>query len=110
LERAGYKTQIQHPENLAEIKSDLHVPYEMQSCHTAVSENGYIFEGHIPARYIKQFLASPPADAIGLAVPAMPIGSPGMEIENSFTPYSVMLLKNDGTKSIYVSVTESLEN
>jgi len=75
-----------------------------QSCHTAVSSHGYVFEGHVPARHIKAFLANPPADAIGLAVPGMPLGSPGMEVGSRFDPYEVLLLKKDGSSEVFARV------
>ena len=69
-----------------------------------MSAEGYVFEGHIPARYIRDFLANPPADARGLAVPAMPVGSPGMEVEDRFMPYEVLLLKADGGVEVFARV------
>ena len=72
------------------------------------SSQGYVFEGHIPAKFISRFLASPPKDAIGLTVPAMPVGSPGMEYQDKFMPYQVLLLKNDGSSQVYAQVN-SLE-
>lgn len=75
-----------------------------QSCHTAVFQNKYVFEGHVPAKLIKKFLANIPDRAIGLAVPAMPVGSPGMEMGDRFSPYDVLLLKVDGTHEVYVHI------
>ncbi|WP_369802079.1 DUF411 domain-containing protein [Microbulbifer sp. Q7] len=76
----------------------------MQSCHTSVSADGYVFEGHIPAKLIRQFLRNPPAGARGLAVPAMPLGSPGMEVGDRFTPYKVLQLNRDGSTSVYANI------
>ena len=73
----------------------------MRSCHTAVTSDGYVFEGHVPAKYIAQFLANPPSEAIGLAVPGMPMGSPGMEYQNKFSPYQVMQINKDGSTAVY---------
>ena len=75
-----------------------------QSCHTAVTKGGYVFEGHIPAKYIEQFLASPPEGALGLAVPGMPLGSPGMEMGGRFTPYDIVLMNKDGSSSVFAHV------
>jgi hypothetical protein len=75
-----------------------------QSCHTAVFEHRYIFEGHIPAKFVQQFIDEKPDGAIGLAVPGMPVGSPGMEMGERFSPYQVLLLKEDGTHVIYASI------
>jgi hypothetical protein len=82
----------------------MNIPAPYRACHTAVSSGGYVFEGHIPARYIKQFLHELPPGAVGLAVPGMPVGSPGMEQGEDFTPYQVLLLKADGTHEVYASV------
>jgi len=60
-----------------------------------------VFEGHIPATLIKHFLASTPENAIGLAVPGMPVGRPGMEMGDRFYPYDVLLLKSDGVSEVY---------
>lgn len=83
----------------------LGVPSQYASCHTGVSKEGYLFEGHVPARYVRRFLENPPEGALGLAVPAMPIGSPGMEYKNEFEPYDVLLLRRDGSAEVYASVT-----
>ena len=74
---------------------------EHRSCHTAVSESGYVFEGHIPAAIIQRFLDEKPAGAKGLSVPGMPVGSPGMEAGDRRDPYDVLLLKADGTIQVY---------
>ena len=80
VEASGFKTVVYHPENLNKLKSDNGISPRYQSCHTAVSKDGYVFEGHIPADIIQRFLANSPLNAIGLAVPGMPVGSPGMEV------------------------------
>ncbi len=104
-EQRGFSLSTHHPADLNKLKADKGIAPEVQSCHTAVSAEGYVFEGHIPARYIRDFLAAPPAGARGLAVPAMPVGSPGMEVEGRFTPYEVLLLKDDGATEVYARVT-----
>ncbi len=83
------------------LKQEKGIGSEFQSCHTAVSAKGYVFEGHVPATVMSDFLAQPPEGAIGLAVPGMPVGSPGMEMGERFTPYDVVLLKGDGSSEIY---------
>lgn len=100
----GFSTTIQHPEDLTGLKQKLGIPMNARSCHTAVSANGYLFEGHIPARYIHEFLANPPKDAIGLTVPAMPVGSPGMEVGDKFMPYKIWILKKDGSGELLTSI------
>jgi len=101
----GFVSKIHHPANLNAVKAELGVLPHWQSCHTAVTTQGFLFEGHIPARYIQQFLAAPPEGALGLAVPGMPLGSPGMEVGNRFTPYDVVQMNKDGTSKIYASIT-----
>lgn len=100
----GMQSKVQHPADLTVFKDRYQVPQQMRSCHTAVTQEGYVFEGHVPAKYMAQFLAQPPVDAIGLAVPNMPMGSPGMEYQGQFDPYDVMLLNKDGTTSVYASI------
>lgn len=104
LEARGFSSQIQHPENLELLKDQYQIGRDVRSCHTAVSKDGYVFEGHIPGRYISAFLENPPAGAIGLAVPGMPLGSPGMEVGDRFTPYQILLLKSDGSHEVFASI------
>lgn len=69
------------------------------SCHTA-EIGGYVIEGHVPADDVKRLLSDKP-DAIGLAVPKMPIGSPGMESGDTKEPYDVLLIKKDGSSEVF---------
>lgn len=100
LERSGFSTTA----HLGTLDQDFGVPARYGSCHTGVSERGFVFEGHVPARYVRQFLANPPEGALGLSVPAMPVGTPGMEYKDEFNPYDVLLLKKDGTVEVYAAV------
>ena len=77
---------------------------EYRSCHTSVSNNGFIFEGHIPAKYITKFLLEDHPNAIGLSVPGMPLGSPGMEFDDRFTPYNILILYKDGSSEVYAEI------
>ena len=104
----GLTATSQHPKDLSLFKDRYGVPTEMRSCHTAVTTDGYVFEGHVPAKYVAQFLANPPAQAIGLAVPGMPVGSPGMEYQGQFAPYQIMQINKDGTNQVYADI-ESAE-
>ena len=108
-EDRGFSLTTHHPEDLNKLKLDKGIAAQYQSCHTVVSAEGFVFEGHIPARYIQQFLAAPPADALGLSVPAMPMGSPGMEMGDRFAPYQVLLLKRDGSAEVYAKISSPLE-
>ena len=109
MDQRGFDSSVFHPTDIYAVKEELGVLPKWQSCHTAVSKDGYLFEGHIPAKYISQFLASPPADALGLAVPGMPMGSPGMEIGDRFNSYDVILMKKDGTSEVYATVKTQAE-
>ncbi|WP_075178374.1 DUF411 domain-containing protein [Neptunomonas phycophila] len=106
VEERHFSTQIHHPSSLAETKSQLGIDAKYRSCHTAVDAQGFVFEGHVPAKLISQFLANPPANALGLSVPGMPAGSPGMEMANTFTPYPVLLLMKDGSAQIYATIKD----
>ncbi|AUD80056.1 hypothetical protein CW740_05995 [Kangiella profundi] len=104
MEDAGFEAKIHHPADLNRIKADHGIAPKYQSCHTAVTSDGYVFEGHIPAHFVQQFLENPSEGSIGLSVPGMPVGSPGMEMGNKFMPYQVWLLKNDGSAEVFASV------
>ena len=107
LEANNFSTMIKDHQNLQKVKEQHSIKPKYQSCHTAVSQDGYVFEGHIPSKFIKQFLANPKADAIGLSVPGMPLGSPGMEVQGRFTPYDVLLLYQDGSSKVYARVDQN---
>ena len=105
LERSGFAVSYTDHNSLDSIKAQYQIGDRYQSCHTGVSKNGYVFEGHVPAKFIEAFLKNPPSDALGLSVPAMPMGSPGMEYGPKFEPYQVLLLNKDGSASVYAQVT-----
>ncbi|MGP5372825.1 DUF411 domain-containing protein [Psychrobacter alimentarius] len=100
----GLSATTHDVEDLSLFKERYGVPQQMRSCHTTVTTNGYVFEGHVPAKYMAQFLANPPTDSIGLAVPSMPVGSPGMEYQDKFMPYKVMQLNKDGSTQVYAAI------
>jgi hypothetical protein len=104
MQDKGFASKINHPRDLNNVKHELGVLPEWQSCHTAVTKEGYVFEGHVPAKFIEQFLAAPPEGALGLAVPGMPLGSPGMEMGNRFTPYDIVLMNKDGSSRVFAHV------
>ena len=106
LEKDGFSISIKDHQSLQEIKESYQIKSEYRSCHTGVSKNGYIFEGHIPSKYITQFLSEEHSNVIGLSVPGMPLGSPGMEVEGKFMPYDVLILFKDGTSKVYAEVRE----
>ena len=103
LEKSGFEVRV-HDTGNANARKRLGIPIEYGSCHTAVV-NGYALEGHVPVPEILRLLDERP-NAIGLAVPAMPIGSPGMdgpEYGHRRDPYDVLLLARDGTSRIFQS-------
>lgn len=95
MQDAGFTVSEKLHENMNPIKQKLGITPELASCHTA-EINGYVFEGHIPAEDIKAFLENPPRNAKGLAVPGMPMGSPGMEYGNEKDEYSVYAFNEKG--------------
>ncbi|MFQ5625255.1 MAG: DUF411 domain-containing protein [Methyloligellaceae bacterium] len=84
---------------LYRIKRQAGIPEDLQSCHTA-KIGGYVIEGHVPAQDITRLLSEKP-DAVGLAVPDMPIGSPGMNFGPEKEPYDVLLVKKDGSTEVF---------
>ena len=88
------------------IRDRYNIDPQYRSCHTSVSSNGFIFEGHIPSKYIKKFLSEDHPNAIGLSVPGMPLGSPGMEYKNQFMPYDVLILFKDGSSMVFAEVKQ----
>jgi hypothetical protein len=85
---------------LDSIKRQSGISEKLASCHTA-KVDGYVIEGHVPADDIKRLIAEHP-DAIGLTVPNMPIGSPGMEQPGGEAePYDVLLVKKDGSVEVF---------
>jgi len=86
---------------LVRFKLDNGVPPRMVSCHTALVD-GYVIEGHVPASDIRRLLAERP-DAVGLAVPEMPLGSPGMDQGRWREAYDVFLIRNDGSTEVFAS-------
>ena len=106
LENSDYhiNTQNLDANGLNIIKSKYAINPQFRSCHTGIYQDKYFFEGHIPAKFITQFLSEKPKGAIGLTVPGMPVGSPGMEYENKFAPYKILLIKNDGSHEVYAHI------
>lgn len=89
---------------MAAVKRRFGIAPQHEACHTAVVD-GYLVEGHVPADVIRKLLAERPAVA-GLAVPGMPIGSPGMdgpEYKGQKDPYDVVLVLADGSSKVYAS-------
>jgi len=100
MSAAGFTVTVNAVNNMNVIKEKYGTPWQLESCHTALID-GYVIEGHVPLREIKRLLAERP-EAIGLAVPGMPAGSPGMEGRYS-DPYKVILFEANGSTAVYAS-------
>lgn len=103
LEKNGFVVKA-YTDGNDEIRKKLGMPIQFGSCHTALID-GYAIEGHVPAKEIKRLLVEKPK-AIGLTVPAMPVGSPGMdgsEYKGRKDPYDVLLIGLNGKPSVYQS-------
>lgn len=100
----GFALDVQQagPSELNAVKAQSGVPKAYASCHTA-KIGGYVVEGHVPAEAVKRLLAEKP-DAVGLSVPGMPEGSPGMETGGAAEPYDVLLIRKDGTAEVFQHV------
>lgn len=100
MRNAGFEVTVNDVPNVGEIKAQHHVPADAQSCHTALV-GGYVVEGHVPADVVNQLLKEKPAVA-GLAVPGMPIGSPGMEsADGNKQAYNVVSFDKAGKTQVY---------
>lgn len=100
LKENGFSVEVHEQGNMTPIKEQFGIHPQYQSCHTAVVD-GYIVEGHVPAEDIKRLLARKPAIK-GLAVPGMPMGSPGME-GYRVDRYNVLAIEKEGGYSVYSS-------
>jgi hypothetical protein len=94
-----YDIETLDMDDLSEVKTRLGVPAALQSCHTAIS-GPYVFEGHVPADLVHRFLRERPK-ALGLAVPGMPLGSPGMDMGGRKEPYDVLVFDKAGNTRVY---------
>ncbi|MCE3039913.1 DUF411 domain-containing protein [Helicobacter anatolicus] len=100
LKKNGFKTKDVKVANFYDYKNKYNIPENMRSCHTGYVE-GYFLEGHIPAEDIQKLLQQKPNDIIGLSVPNMPIGSPGMEQGDYKENYNTYAIKKDGSIIIW---------
>lgn len=96
----GFAVNTQDVDDVSPFKQQAGITPALASCHTAFID-GYAIEGHVPAEDIRRLLAEKP-DAIGLTVPGMPIGSPGMEIDGRpADAYDVLLIHRDGSTRVF---------
>ncbi len=105
LQAAGFHTRVSETTTPDAIKSRFGIQPKLQSCHTAHDPTtGYVFEGHIPAPVIQRFIEEKPEGARGLAVPGMPVGSPGMEMGDRRDSYNVWMMMEDGSSQVYTRI------
>ena len=97
VKAAGFEADVVEMTDLSPLKARLSIPTTLAACHTAEIE-GYVIEGHVPASVIRRFLSERPM-AVGLAVPGMPVGSPGMEVPGAADEaYNVVLFGPSGQR------------
>ena len=101
MEAAGFTMKVREVEDTGPVASAAGVPANLRSCHTTTVE-GYVIEGHVPAEDIRRLLAERP-DAVGLSVPGMPAGSPGMEMGDRVDRYQTVLIMRDGRHRVWAS-------
>ena len=99
---AGINVIEKDHQNLNATKREYKINPKHQSCHTSISKDGYIFEGHIHADVIKKYLENPSENSKGLSVPGMPIGSPGMEMGGRLDDYVVLTIFEDNKDEIFL--------
>lgn len=97
----GFTVEVEDVADIAAIKARHGVPGSLSSCHTALVE-GYVVEGHVPAGDIRRLLEERP-EALGIAAPGMPVGSPGMEVGDRKDPYDVVAFDRAGKSWIFAS-------
>ena len=101
LKAAGFDVKVTSVDDTSAARKRFGMPDDFGSCHTA-TVGGYVIEGHVPAVEVKRLLAARPA-ALGLAVPGMPPGSPGMEVGARRDPYQVFLVDRSGKATVFAS-------
>jgi len=102
LRKAGFSATVTDVADMAAIKTKHGVPSQARSCHTAVVD-GYTIEGHVPAADVQRLLKERPR-VVGIGVPGMPIGSPGMEVASvKPQPYDVLAFDKAGKTTVFAS-------
>ena len=102
VQEAGFEVEVHDVMNVQPVKDQHGLPAHLGSCHTTLV-GGYVVEGHVPAEVIRRLLAERP-DVAGIAVPGMPMGSPGMEVPSGRKdPYDVIAFTRDGRVSVFES-------
>lgn len=99
LMRRGIDINIKSVEDIAAISKGAGIPHDYQGCHTLML-GGYAIEGHVTVEIIQRLLKEQPADVVGITLPGMPTGVPGMNGPYE-GPYKVYAIKKDGTASVF---------
>lgn len=99
MESAGFEVIAKDQDDVSPIKRQYGVSSKLMSCHTGVV-NGYVIEGHVPADLVQKMLKERPR-IVGIAVPGMPAGSPGMEVGGRKDPYDVVSWDSKGNTKVY---------
>ena len=102
MQKNGWTVTAHDVPDVGVYKKKYGVPDGLASCHTAVVTSGYVVEGHVPADVIDKLVAQRPADVIGLAVPGMPQGTPGMETGRT-DKYDVIAFTKGGKTKVFAS-------
>ena len=105
LEAAGFTVTVKTVDDTSVMRKRLGLPEAFGACHTATVA-GYVLEGHVPAMEVTNLLATRPT-ALGLAVPGMPVGSPGMEFSDRVDPYEVLLIDRAGRATVFARYPKS---
>jgi len=100
LRAAGLRPAVHDRSDMDALKDSLGVPAALRSCHTAVAGK-YVIEGHVSAADIKALLVRSPSGVLGIAVPDMPVGSPGMEMADRRDRYDVIAFSTNGKTSVF---------
>ena len=102
LRKAGFAATVTEADDMTAIKTKHGVPATVRSCHTALVD-GYVLEGHVPAEDVQRLLKERPT-VVGIGVPGMPIGSPGMEVAGVRPqPYDVLAFDKSGATKVFAS-------
>ena len=100
LRASGFTPTVHDRTDMDALKDSLGVPGSLRSCHTAVVGK-FVVEGHVPAKDVKALLARAPKGVVGIAVPGMPAGSPGMEVPGRKDKYDVTAFSAGGKTSVF---------
>ncbi|NOK63526.1 MAG: DUF411 domain-containing protein [Chloroflexi bacterium AL-W] len=99
-EEHGYTVTVKEMQDMTPVKAEHSIPPTMQSCHTTLID-GYVIEGHVPIEDVERLLTERP-NVAGIAVPGMPVGSPGMEVAGTEPqPFDVMTFDTDGNTDVF---------